>query len=195
MKEAIVKSTANRVGATAADSVNRLARSLIRAMDRRRFVLLRSSIGIVFLWFGLLKFFPGLSPAESLASRTLSAITFHQIPESAEIVVLAMWECLVGALFISGRLLTVAFSLFWLHMAGTALPFLLFPFELFSHFPYAPTLEGQYVLKNIVIASAAFSIRRRWRDASAPKAASSTDEPASRRHIGTFTTDPCPISG
>jgi len=190
-----VKSTANRIDATSTDSMIRLARSLIRAMDQRRFVMLRSSIGIVFLWFGLLKFFPGLSPAESLASRTLSALTFNQIPESAEIVVLATWECLVGALFISGRFPRVAFSLFWLHMAGTALPILFFPFELFSHFPYAPTLEGQYVLKNMVMASAAFSIRRRWRNASDARVASRTDEPASRRHIGTFTTDPCPMSG
>jgi uncharacterized membrane protein YphA (DoxX/SURF4 family) len=40
-------------------------------------MLLRVSLGIVFLWFGILKFFPSASPAEELASRTIWARVAH----------------------------------------------------------------------------------------------------------------------
>ena len=38
--------------------------------------VLRTNVGIVFFWFGVLKFFPALSPAEDLAGRTISALSF-----------------------------------------------------------------------------------------------------------------------
>jgi len=58
--------------------------------------LLRVSLGIVFFWFGFLKFFPESSPAEDLAMRTIQVLTFGMIPNSVAIIVLACWECLIG---------------------------------------------------------------------------------------------------
>jgi uncharacterized membrane protein YkgB len=49
-------------------------------MARHGITLLRVSLGVVFLWFGVLKFFPGLSPAQSLAARTIHTLTFGMVP-------------------------------------------------------------------------------------------------------------------
>jgi uncharacterized membrane protein YphA (DoxX/SURF4 family) len=68
--------------------------ALTRWMARYGVVALRVSLGIVFLWFGVLKFFPGLSPAQDLATRTIEILTFGLMPPSVSIPILATWECL-----------------------------------------------------------------------------------------------------
>ena len=120
--------------------------------------LLRLTLGIVFFWFGVLKFFPGLSPAQDLAIRTISVLSFELIPPSTSILILAIWECLIGIGLISGRFLRATLLLLFVQMIGTATPIILFPQEVFTAIPYAPTLEGQYIIKNLVLVSAGLVI-------------------------------------
>ena len=124
-------------------------------MNRNGLSLLRISIGIVFVWFGVLKFFPGLSPAQDLAIRTITLLTFNLVPEILIINGLALWEVLIGVGLISGKFMRETLFLLFLQMIGTFSPIFLFPSEVFTEIPYAPTLEGQYIIKNIVIISAA----------------------------------------
>lgn len=137
-----------------ASRFDRLDRSLIAFMARYGVTLLRVSIGIVFLWFGFLKFFPGLSPAEDLATKTMHVLSFGLVPPRQALIILAVWECTVGLGLICGIFLRATLLLLWLQMAGTITPMFIFPQEVFSHFPYAPTLEGQYIIKNVVLVSA-----------------------------------------
>ena len=123
-------------------------------MARHGIVLLRISLGVVFFWFGVLKFFPGLSPAQQLATRTIERLTFGLVPAHVSIVVLATWECFIGVGLISGKLMRFTLLLLYLQMPGTMLPILFFPGEVFTRFPYAPTMEGQYIIKNLVLISA-----------------------------------------
>ncbi len=116
--------------------------------------LLRISLGIVFFWFGVLKFFPGLSPAQELATRTIGILTFGAIPPDVSILLLATWECVVGLGLIFGLFMRVTLLLLLLQMVGTMTPIVFFPGEVFTRVPYAPTLEGQYIIKNIVLVSA-----------------------------------------
>ncbi len=118
--------------------------------------LLRISLGIVFLWFGALKFFPDLSPAQDLAVRTISQLSFGLISAQMSLTILATWECLIGLGLIFGVLMRATLLLLFLQMLGTITPIFLFPHEVFTHIPYAPTLEGQYIIKNIVLISAGF---------------------------------------
>lgn len=127
-------------------------------MARYGVVLLRLTLGIVFFWFGVLKFFPSQSPAEDLAIRTISKLTFDLIPGNVSILILAGWECLIGLGLISGKFLRATLLLLLLQMIGTATPLLFFPQEAFSSMPYAPTLEGQYIIKNLVLVSAGLVI-------------------------------------
>lgn len=131
---------------------------ITRWMARYGIVLLRISIGIVFFWFGVLKFFPNASPAEDLAARTIQALTFGIVTPNVALPVLAVWECLIGLGLITGRFMRATLLLLGLQMLGTITPLFLFPAETFTSFPFAPTLEGQYIIKNVVIVSAALVI-------------------------------------
>ena len=123
-------------------------------MSRNGYLLVRISIGIVFVWFGFLKFFPGLSPAQEFAIRTITLLSFGLIPDFIIINGLALWEVLIGIGLISGKFMRETLLLLFLQMAGTFAPIFLFPNEVFTHFPYAPTLEGQYIIKNLVLVAA-----------------------------------------
>ena len=127
-------------------------------MARFGIVLLRVSLGVVFLWFGALKFFPGLSPAQDLATRTIGLLTFGLIPAQVSILALAAWECLIGIGLITGIFMRATLLLLFLQMLGTITPILFFPQKVFTHIPYAPTLEGQYIIKNMVLISAGLVI-------------------------------------
>jgi uncharacterized membrane protein YphA (DoxX/SURF4 family) len=116
--------------------------------------ILRISIGIIYLWFGMLKFFPQLSPAEDLAKETIRILTFGFIPSELSIILLAGWETFVGLLLIFGFFSRIAMPLVVTHMILTFTPLILLPHLSFTHSPYALTLVGQYIIKNIVIVSA-----------------------------------------
>lgn len=127
-------------------------------MAKYGILLLRLSLGVVFLWFGALKFFPGLSQAEDLAARTIARITFGALSPSAAVFILAVWESLIGIGLLLGWQLRVTLFLLWVQMLGTVSPIFFFPSEVFTVIPYAPTLEGQYIVKNIVLVSAGLVI-------------------------------------
>jgi uncharacterized membrane protein YphA (DoxX/SURF4 family) len=131
---------------------------ITRWMARNGILLLRISMGIIFLWFGALKFFPGLSPAADLATRTIERLTFGLIAADVSILILAVWKSLIGVGRIFGVFMRATLLLLFLQMLGTILPILLFPQEVFTAFPYAPTLEGQYIFKNMVLISAGLVI-------------------------------------
>lgn len=122
---------------------------------------LRISLGLVFLAFGVLKFFPGLSPAQELAGRTVEILTFGLVPDQLAVPMVAMLETTIGLLLTTGRWLRLGIGLLIVAMAGILSPLVLLPDELFRGRIYAPTLEGQYVLKDVVLLSAAFVIAAR----------------------------------
>jgi len=123
-------------------------------MARYGIVLLRISVGLVFLWFGALKFFPGMSPAQDLAIRTIQVMTFGLVPAQVALYTLATWETLIGVGLILGVFMRETLLLLFLQMLGTLTPLVFFPQETFTLFPIAPTLEGQYIIKNLVLISA-----------------------------------------
>ncbi|MBL1213466.1 MAG: DoxX family protein [Ignavibacteriae bacterium] len=112
-------------------------------------IVLRLGLGIIFLWFGMLKFFPGLSPAEDLVRNTV-----YFIDPDLFIYVLALWESLIGIGLITGKFMRTTLLLLFLQMPGTALPLLVLPEVVWTHFPFGLTLEGQYIIKNLVLIGA-----------------------------------------
>jgi uncharacterized membrane protein YkgB len=132
----------------------RLDRSLTNWMGKIGLRVLRISIGIIFTWFGALKFFEGLSPAEGLAIKTIDTVTFGLLHEKVIIYGLAALETLIGIGLLFNIFLRETLLLLYLQMIGTFLPVFLFPSEVFLRIPYAPTLEGQYIFKNLIVISA-----------------------------------------
>src|SRR5262245_3547528 len=117
-------------------------------MARHGIRLLRISVGVVFFWFGVLKFFSVLSPAQNLATDTIHILTLGLLPKPTALFVLAAWECVIGIGLIFGLFLRLTLFLLWLQMLGTLTPLVIFPELCFTRIPYAPTLEGQYIIKN-----------------------------------------------
>lgn len=116
--------------------------------------LLRWAIGINYFWFGMLKFFNGLSPAENLAKDTIRILTFGLIPDSVNLLLLAIWEVGIGVIFLSGRFTKFGAQAAVLHMIFTFMPLFFFPEVSFSHAPYGFTIVGQYIVKNLVFLAA-----------------------------------------
>lgn len=133
---------------------NRLHRLLVR----HSIPALRIALGVVFLGFGLLKFFPGVSPAQELATTTIDVLTIGLVPEVVARLAIATLECFIGICFLAGRWMRLAVWLLALQLVGVLLPLVLLTGRLFSGPSGAPTLEGQYVLKDIVLVGAAMVI-------------------------------------
>jgi uncharacterized membrane protein YkgB len=126
-------------------------------------MLTRASLGVVYLWFGVLKFFPGVSPAEVLAGRTLQFLSFGLVTPGIGLPVLAGWECLIGAMLLANVRPRLVGWMMIFHLLGTFTPLILFPQVSFSGFG-VPTLLGQYIAKNLVLMVAALAILLRSGD-------------------------------
>lgn len=137
---------------------DRIDRAITDWMARWGLLLLRISVGVVFFWFGFLKFFPGMSPAERLATDTISLMTGGLLEPHVSIRILAAWECLIGLGLIFGRALRTTLLLLFLQMPGTVTPMFFFPELTFRSVPFVLTMEGQYIVKNLVLISAGLVI-------------------------------------
>lgn len=133
--------------------------------------ILRVSVGAIFLGFGVLKFFPGVSPAQNLVEATTDIVTFGLVPGPVALVGVATLECLIGLSLISGRALRGGVYLLGMQLIGILSPLVLLSDRLFAGPHGAPTLEGQYVLKDIIIVSAALVLAATTRGAQLTAAA------------------------
>jgi uncharacterized membrane protein YphA (DoxX/SURF4 family) len=129
---------------------DQIDREITRWMARYGLIILRFGLGVIFIWFGALKLVPGLSPAEDLVRNTVYFVD----PDLFQ-PVLAVWEILIGLGFLTGRFLRLTILLLFGQMAGTILPLILLPEVVWTQFPYGLTLEGQYIIKNLIIIGSA----------------------------------------
>jgi uncharacterized membrane protein YkgB len=121
-------------------------------------LLLRISFGLIYLWFGMLKFFPGLSPAESLAGETIQAMTFGVIPAVLGVKLLAVMECAIGLGFLINTWFRRVILVMIAHMVCTFATFVFLPEQMFHVAPFGLTLTGQYVVKNLIFLGAGILI-------------------------------------
>ena len=144
------------------DRFDRLDTALNRWLVAHSVTLLRVSMGLVFLAFGALKFFPGLSPIEDLATRTTGALTLGLVPPGAGLAMIAALEVTIGLCFLTGRFLRVGVWLMGAQMVGAMSPLVLFPEELFPGPTHAPTLAAQYIVKDVILVAAAMVVASTW---------------------------------
>ena len=128
---------------------------LINFFKRISMPLARFSIFLIFFWFGLLKVL-GFSPASGLVKDLLA----HTIPFMAPdtfVILFGAFELLIGILFLVPGLERLVIPLLLFHMGMTVMPLFMLPTITWTA-PFVPTLEGQYIIKNIVIVAVAISI-------------------------------------
>jgi len=135
-------------------ALRRLDEVIHRFLVAHSIRLLRIVVGLVFLAFGLLKFFPDVSPVEELTIKTTDAMSFHLVPGHIAIVLVACSETIIGLLLIAGRWLRIAVYLLAGQLVGVLAPLILFTGRLFDGPHNAPTLEGQYVIKDLILVAA-----------------------------------------
>ena len=122
-------------------------------MNNYGILLLRYSLAMIFIWFGVLKPF-GISPAQELVENTV-----YWFDDKATFVkFLGWWEVAIGVTICFRPLIRISIFLLFLQMPGTFLPLVLLPEVCFTNFPYGLTLEGQYIVKNLIIISSALVI-------------------------------------
>ena len=121
-------------------------------MNKYGRLFLRLTLAMIFIWFGMLKPL-GLSPAAELAAKTV-----YWIPPDIFIPILGWWEVIIGVGLLFRPLIRMAILLLAFQMVGTFLPLVLLPEICFTKFPFGLTLEGQYIIKNLILISAAIVI-------------------------------------
>ena len=129
---------------------DRVDRKITHWMANYGLTIMRLGLGVVFLWFGALKLAPGASPAEDLVRNTI-----YFVDPDLFLPVLAVWEMLIGVGLLTGKYLRLTLLLLFAQMVGTALPLVVLPEAVWTNFPFVLTLEGQYIVKNLVIISSA----------------------------------------
>ena len=145
--------------------INRLDAMVTQWLTRNSVSLVRMSLGFVFLAFGLLKFLPDVSPAEAIAIRTTDALTLGIVEGDVARLFVAAMETAIGLSLLTGRYLRFGVGLLGVAMVGVLSPLVLFTGDLFSREYNAPTLEGQYVVKDIVLLAAGLIVVLRQRGA------------------------------
>ncbi len=126
---------------------------ITKFMSKWGITFLRYSLGLIYIWFGILKPF-GLSPAQELVENT---VYWFDNPKTF-VPILGWWEVVIGLTMCIKPLIRVSIFLLFIQMPGTFLPLILLPEVCFSNFPFGLTLEGQYIVKNLIIISAALVV-------------------------------------
>ena len=111
-------------------------------------LILRVALAVVYIWFGILKPL-GISPANELITRL-----FPWMPSGIVVHFIGFWEIAIGLALLSRRWISVGLVLMALQLAGTLLPLFLLREICFTSFPLGLSLEGQYIIKNLVLMSA-----------------------------------------
>jgi uncharacterized membrane protein YphA (DoxX/SURF4 family) len=132
---------------------SKIDKLIAKWMKRWSIPAIRISFGIIFIWFGILKPFD-VSSAESLLKATVVWLPFGT-PEFW-LIVIGWWEVAIGVTFLFSKTTKIAIALLFLQMFGTFMPLFLLPEVTFQNGNIlTPTLEGQYIIKNLMIISAA----------------------------------------
>lgn len=135
------------------DTLKKIDQQIAKSMKRWSIPAIRISFGIIFIWFGILKLFD-VSSAESLLKATVVWLPFGS-PEFW-LIVIGWWEVIIGVTFLFSQTTKIAIALLFLQMFGTFMPLVLLPEITFQNGNIlTPSLEGQYIIKNVMIISAA----------------------------------------
>lgn len=125
---------------------------------RHSITALRVAVGAIFLGFGVLKYFPGVSPAQDLTEAATDKLFLGLVPGHVAIVLVATMECFIGLCLLANRGMRAAVWVLAGELVGILSPLVLLPGRLFAGPHHAPTLEGQYVLKDLILVTAAMVI-------------------------------------
>lgn len=125
-------------------------------MNKWGYLAIRISFAVIFIWFGILKPF-GLSAAEPLVLKTVAWLPLFT--PKVWLSVIGWWEVIIGLAFLFKPTTRLAIGLLFMQMGGTFMPLFLLPEITFQQNQFLlPTMEGQYIIKNLMIISGALCV-------------------------------------
>ncbi len=139
------------------ENFNIIDQKIAKGMGQIGIPTIRIVFAIIFIWFGVLKPF-GLSAAAPLLKATVTWLPFGN-PENW-LIVIGWWEVIIGITFLFKRTTRIAIGLLFLQMIGTLMPLMLLPDVVYQNGNsiYLPTIEGQYIIKNLMIIAASLVV-------------------------------------
>lgn len=135
-------------------SLDKIDLQITQWMDHHCRTFLRLSLSLIFIWFGALKYFPGLSPTIGLIEKTTELLTFGYIPGALVVFCLASIECLIGLGLLFNAFMRTTLLLLFLQMFATSTPIFILPEVVFATPPFGLTMEGHHIIKNLIIIGA-----------------------------------------
>ena len=136
------------------NTLDKIDRKLIKTVRRISEPAARISLFVIFFWFGILKVI-GTSPALGLVQDLFDATFLSALPFGVFFAVFGVYEMIIGLLFLSRRFERIAMALLLPHMLMTLMPLVLLPEASWQSF-MTPTIEGQYIIKNLALIALAF---------------------------------------
>lgn len=134
----------------------KLDHTISKYMDRWGISLVKTSFAIIFFWFGILKPF-GLSSAIPIVKATVAWLPI--IEPEIWVHIIGWWEVAIGVLFLFEKTIRIAIALLFMQMFGTFMPLVVLPEIVYQNSNiFLPTMEGQYIIKNIMLISAALVV-------------------------------------
>lgn len=140
-------------------SAREVERWFLSFVQDHSLAFLRYSMVIVFVWFGL------LTAAGVSETAGLVAAVFGSVPSDLFLIGLGGWEVAIGLALLWRPTVRLAVALLMIHASVMMLPLALFPSETFTHFPYAPSFEGVYIIKDWVVLGSAMVVGGRLDEA------------------------------
>ena len=135
----------------------KIDQAIARVMNTWAIPAIRFSFAIIFFLFGILKPL-GVSPAESIVKATVVWLPFGE--PNWWLNLIGWWEVVIGLTFLFKKTTRIAIGLLFLQMLGTFMPLVFLPEVVYQkgYSLYMPTMEGQYIIKNLMIISAALVV-------------------------------------
>jgi uncharacterized membrane protein YkgB len=140
--------------------IDRIDEAAANFMERYGVTVLRIALAVVFVWFGALKVIDR-SPVEDLVKDTIYPPFGGRgfLPEDTFLVVIGVWEIIIGVGLLVPVLLRLTLALFWLQMAGTFLSLIILPGRAFQDGnPLLLDVTGEFIVKNLVLIAAGLVI-------------------------------------
>ena len=132
--------------------IDNIDKKIFEAFYKHGHHIHRVSLGLIFIWFGLLK------PFGAKTTTSLLAHTIYFFPPEYILPLLGWWEVAIGFTLLFAKLVKYSIILQFIRIPGTILAFFIHPEICFVDFPYVPSPEGQYLIKDIIILLAGIAI-------------------------------------
>jgi len=132
--------------------------ALTNWMSKYSLMFLRYSLALIFIWFGTLKFIPGMSPTVDIIENATNILFFGTVPAWIAVYGLATVECLIGFGLLLNIFMRLTLLGLFTQMIATSTPVFILPETVFSQIPFGLTMEGHHIIKNLILIGAGLAI-------------------------------------